>query len=141
LHIAVHPSPVLVVGFLKSQLASSELLGVAVFDARFRDSVLLLSIRVYKRAAVMMSVNADVVELLIRKKNETPVELFSLDGHATCAASRSKRWTSPPTAHSRRWAREAPRSEVDAAAASPPEGAATADDRGRVREGRRASGE
>ena len=78
----MHPSPVLVVGFLKSQLASSELLGVAVFDARFRDSVLLLSIRVYKRAAVMMSVNADVVELLIRKKNETPVELFSLDGHA-----------------------------------------------------------
>ena len=33
-------------------------------------------------AAVMMSVNADVVELLIRAKNETPVELFSLDGHA-----------------------------------------------------------
>ena len=29
----------------------------------------------------MLSVNADVVELLIRAKNETPVELFSLDGH------------------------------------------------------------
>jgi transposase len=35
-----------------------------------------------ERAAVMLSVNADVVELLIRAKNETPVELFSLDGHA-----------------------------------------------------------
>ena len=34
-----------------------------------------------ERAAVMLSVNADVVELLIRAKNETPVELFSLDGH------------------------------------------------------------
>jgi hypothetical protein len=30
----------------------------------------------------MLSVNADVVELLIRAKNETPVELFSLDRHA-----------------------------------------------------------
>jgi hypothetical protein len=30
----------------------------------------------------MLSVNADVVELLIRSRNETPVELFSLDGHA-----------------------------------------------------------
>jgi hypothetical protein len=35
-----------------------------------------------ERAAVMLSVNADVVELLIRSRNETPVELFSLDGHA-----------------------------------------------------------
>ena len=35
-----------------------------------------------ERAAVMLSVNADVVELLIRANNETPVELFSLDGHA-----------------------------------------------------------
>jgi hypothetical protein len=35
-----------------------------------------------ERAAGMMSVNADVVELLIRSRNETPVELFSLDGHA-----------------------------------------------------------
>ena len=35
-----------------------------------------------ERAAVGLSVNADVVELLIRAKNETPVELFSLDGHA-----------------------------------------------------------
>ena len=35
-----------------------------------------------ERAAVMLSVNAEVVELLIRAKNETPVELFSLDGHA-----------------------------------------------------------
>jgi hypothetical protein len=30
----------------------------------------------------MLSVNAEVVELLIRARNETPVELFSLDGHA-----------------------------------------------------------
>ena len=35
-----------------------------------------------ERAAVMLSVNADVVDLLVRAKNETPVELFSLDGHA-----------------------------------------------------------
>ena len=35
-----------------------------------------------EKAAVMRSVNVDVVELLIRAKNETPVELFSLDGHA-----------------------------------------------------------
>ena len=35
-----------------------------------------------ERAGVMLSVNADVVELLIRANNETPVELFSLDGHA-----------------------------------------------------------
>jgi hypothetical protein len=35
-----------------------------------------------ERAAVGLSVNADVVELLIRSRNETPVELFSLDGHA-----------------------------------------------------------
>jgi hypothetical protein len=35
-----------------------------------------------ERAAVMLSVNADVVELLIRSRNEAPVELFSLDGHA-----------------------------------------------------------
>jgi hypothetical protein len=35
-----------------------------------------------ERAGVMLSVNADVIELLIRAKNETPVELFSLDGHA-----------------------------------------------------------
>ena len=35
-----------------------------------------------EKAAVMLSVNVDVVELLIRAKNETPVELFSLDGHA-----------------------------------------------------------
>ena len=55
LHIAVHPSPVLVVGFLKSQLASSGLLGVAVFDARFRDSVLLLSIRVYNEQAYRLN--------------------------------------------------------------------------------------
>ena len=35
-----------------------------------------------EKAAVMLSVIVDVVELLIRAKNETPVELFSLDGHA-----------------------------------------------------------
>ena len=35
-----------------------------------------------EKAAVMLSVNVDVVELLILKKNETPVELFNLDGHA-----------------------------------------------------------
>ena len=35
-----------------------------------------------EKAAVMLSVNADVVELLIRRAHETPVELFSLDGHA-----------------------------------------------------------
>ena len=35
-----------------------------------------------EKAAVMLSVNADVVELLIRRDHETPVELFSLDGHA-----------------------------------------------------------
>ncbi len=34
-----------------------------------------------ERAVVMLSVNADVVDLLVRAKNETPVELFSLDGH------------------------------------------------------------
>ena len=39
-----------------------------------------------ERAAVMLSVNADVVELLIRANNETPVELFSLDGHAHLAS-------------------------------------------------------
>ena len=38
--------------------------------------------RSHERAAVMLSVNADVVELLIRARNEGPVELFSLDGHA-----------------------------------------------------------
>ena len=37
---------------------------------------------VVERAGVMLSANADVVELLIRAKNETPVEPFSLDGHA-----------------------------------------------------------
>lgn len=35
-----------------------------------------------ERAGVMLSVNVDVLELLILKKNETPVELFNLDGHA-----------------------------------------------------------
>ncbi len=30
----------------------------------------------------MLSVNADVVELLIRAKNETQIELLRLDGHA-----------------------------------------------------------
>ncbi len=35
-----------------------------------------------ERAAVMLSVNADVVELLIRAKNETQIELLRLDGHA-----------------------------------------------------------
>ena len=39
-----------------------------------------------ERAAVMMSVNADVVELLIRARNERPVELSSLDGHAHLAS-------------------------------------------------------
>jgi len=46
-----------------------------------RHSMRDLSIAV-ERAAVMLSVNADVVDLLVRAKNETPVELFSLDGHA-----------------------------------------------------------
>jgi hypothetical protein len=35
-----------------------------------------------ERAAVMLSVNAGVVEMFIRAKAETPVEQFSLDGHA-----------------------------------------------------------
>jgi len=39
-----------------------------------------------ERAGVMLSVNADVVELLIRANNEAPVELFSLDGHAHLAS-------------------------------------------------------
>jgi len=35
-----------------------------------------------ERAAVLMSCNVDVVELLIRGRAERPVELFNLDGHA-----------------------------------------------------------
>ena len=35
-----------------------------------------------EKAAVMLSVNVEVVELLILKRNERPVELFNLDGHA-----------------------------------------------------------
>jgi hypothetical protein len=35
-----------------------------------------------ERAGVIRNVNVDVVELLIRANNETPVEMYSLDGHA-----------------------------------------------------------
>jgi hypothetical protein len=38
-----------------------------------------------ERACVMLSVNVEVVELLILKKNEQPVELFNLAGHAHLA--------------------------------------------------------
>jgi hypothetical protein len=47
LHVAVHPSPVSLVDFLKEPTCQPGLLGVAVFDARFRDSVWLFSMRVY----------------------------------------------------------------------------------------------
>jgi len=49
-----------------------------------RYSMRDLSIAV-ARASVMLSVNVDVVELLIRGRNERPVELFNLDGHAHLA--------------------------------------------------------
>jgi hypothetical protein len=49
------------------------------------------------RAAVMFSVNADVVELLIHANNETSVELFILDGNSHLANDLSRRscrnWT------------------------------------------------
>ncbi len=35
-----------------------------------------------ERASVMLTVNVDVIELLIRARHERPVELFNLDGHA-----------------------------------------------------------
>ena len=38
-----------------------------------------------ERASVMLTVNVDVIELLIRGRNERPIELFNLDGHAHLA--------------------------------------------------------
>jgi hypothetical protein len=49
-----------------------------------RHSMRDLSIAV-ARGAVMRTVNVDVIELLIRGRNERPVELFNLDGHAHLA--------------------------------------------------------
>jgi hypothetical protein len=37
------------------------------------------------RGTVLRTVNVDVIELLIRGRNEQPVELFNLDGHAHLA--------------------------------------------------------
>jgi len=49
-----------------------------------RHSLRDLSIAV-TRACVLLSVNVDVIELLIRGRNERPVELMTLDGHAHLA--------------------------------------------------------
>jgi transposase len=49
-----------------------------------RHSMRDLSIAV-TRGAVVRVVNVDVIELLIRGRNERPVELFNLDGHAHLA--------------------------------------------------------
>ena len=50
------------------------------------------SMRVFRiageRAAVMPSMNVDVVDLLVRAKNEMPVELFNLDGRAYLRSAR-----------------------------------------------------
>ena len=58
-----------------------------------RHSLRDLSIAV-ERPAVMLSVNADVIDLPVCTKNETPVKLFSPDGHAHLPVCVSKRSTS-----------------------------------------------
>ena len=63
------------------ELAIDKLLGVAVFDARFRDSVLLLSMRVYTRQ--------DLGMVRHQTSGATSTDRYgSTDGHLEMGSSR-----------------------------------------------------